>query len=166
MKLQRRLEPIEVQMPYDYQGETNEGGVVQIKDPKKLKWLYALIETKGNVTAACKILDTSNSTHHYWMRVDPIYAEAVQAIKEVTIDGVENKLLELIEGIQIEKGEDDEGEPIVYKKEPNLTAIIFYLKTQAQHRGYIEKQHVQMDANIKQAPFPGINLDVEDIEVE
>ena len=100
------------------------------------------------------------------MRVDPIYAEAVQAIKEVTIDGVENKLLELIEGIQIEKGEDDEGEPIVYKKEPNLTAIIFYLKTQAQHRGYIEKQHVQMDANIKQAPFPGINLDVEDIEVE
>ena len=159
MKLERRLKPIEV-----YMRETDE--ICKIDNPKKLSLIYALISTKGILTPACKAANTSHTTHYRWMNEDPVYKEAIDSIKEVALDYVESKLFELIDGVKVEQGEDDEGEPIVYKERPQTAAVIFYLKTLGQHRGYIEKQHVQMDANIKQAPFPGINLDVEDIEVE
>lgn len=51
-------------------------------------------------------------------------------INETTIDKVENKMMELI----------DEG---------NSTLIIFYLKTKAKHRGYVERQeHTGKDGEV------------------
>ena len=49
--------------------------------------------------------------------------EAIQEAKESMLDFTENKLFTQI-------------------KEGNLTAIIFYLKTQGKARGYIEKQEI------------------------
>src|SRR6185369_728638 len=85
--------------------------------------LKALDFHKGNVTEACKACKISRETFYEYKRNDKEFAGKVNEIKEIVIDFVENKMFEIIE---------DKG-----KGAPGL--IIWYLKTQARHRGYVEQ---------------------------
>lgn len=80
----------------------------------------ALREARGYIAKAANILGVTVPTvYNYrkrWKSVDAAWAE----IREERHDFVENALHK-----QIADG--------------NITAIIFYLKTQARHRGYIER---------------------------
>ena len=91
------------------------------QDKKRL--LEALERSLGVVTTACKQAQIGRTTHYRWMQEDPVYKEEVLDLKNVAIDFAESKL-----HAQIADG--------------NVTATIFYLKTQGKGRGYIETQDI------------------------
>lgn len=101
--------------------------------------LAALEANHGIVTVACNSIGLARSTFYNWVNTDPDFKAAVDEIQEVAIDFVESKLFEKINGVAVKKGETDDGEDIVYDVPPSDTAIIFYLKTKAKKRGYIER---------------------------
>ena len=64
------------------------------------------------------------------MKRDEEFRQKVEQIKDVAVDFVESKLMKLIET-------------------ENTAAIIFYLKTQAKHRGYRESDPREGDSTVK-----------------
>lgn len=111
-------------------------------DAIKKAMIVALKKHLGRVTRACEDVDIVRQTHYNWFKDDSEYRSLVEEIDEAAIDHVESKLFEKIDGIQIQKGFDDEGNPIVYDVPPSDTAIIFYLKTKGKKRGYVERNEI------------------------
>ena len=83
----------------------------------------AIQDAKGILTVAARKLGCSRTTVYRYMERYSTIKDAYQEANESNIDFVETKLME-----QINKG--------------NITAIIFFLKTKAKHRGYVERQEV------------------------
>ena len=84
----------------------------------------ALQKSRGFVSAAAKILGCAPSTIYRHIEKSESVRTAIKDAREATKDMAELKLLN-----RINEGSD--------------TAIIFYLKTQAKDRGYVEKQQVE-----------------------
>lgn len=91
--------------------------------PTVKRAIEAIKESRGFVSKAANLCDTSRTTFHAMINDHPTLREAVEDARESNKDFVENKLMVSI----------DEG---------NVTAIIFYLKTQAKDRGYVERQEI------------------------
>ena len=85
--------------------------------------IAALKETAGLQTAAAKKAGVTYWTLNKYVKDFPAVAQAAQEAKEAMLDFTEGKLFE-----QIKTG--------------NMTAIIFYLKTQGKSRGYVERAEV------------------------
>lgn len=107
-------------------------------DNNKKAVIEALGECYGIVTDACKRVGISRSSFYEWMTEDKEFKKAVDEASEQAIDFVEGKLFQKINGITMGK-HDSDGELVVYEVPPSDTAIIFYLKTKAKKRGYIER---------------------------
>lgn len=127
-------------------------------DDNKKAMLECITGRLGNITKAAIDANISRSTHYLWMETDPEYKAAVEDVTEQLIDHVEDKLIEKINGISIAKGFDDDGNPIVYDVPPSDTAIIFFLKTRAKKRGYIEKNEVDMTGNVTVKQITGMEV--------
>jgi len=95
---------------------------------KKLAMLKALEKTLGVVTPACKNVDISRETHYRWLKEDAEYKAAVESTEDIAIDFAESNLHQQIKN----------GVP---------SSTIFYLKTKAKKRGYIERQEVEHNVN-------------------
>lgn len=110
-------------------------------DNIKQHFLDMLVKTRGIISGACQAVNISRQTYYQWLKDDPEFAKSVEEINEGCIDWVESKLHEKINGVSVirytQKGEED-----IYEQPPSDTAIIFYLKTKAKKRGYIEKNEV------------------------
>ena len=87
----------------------------------KKQFLDALEKALGVVTQASKVTGIARKTHYEWLQKDPEYKKAVDDLPELVLDFAESKLHGLI-------------------NEGNITAVIFFLKTQGRSRGYIERQ--------------------------
>ena len=85
--------------------------------------IEALEKSLGVVTTACKIVGIDRTTFYRYLKDDADFAKEVQDIENIAIDFVESQLFKQI-------------------KEGNTTATIFYLKTKAKKRGYVERQEV------------------------
>ena len=85
--------------------------------------IEALEKSLGVVTTACKKVGVGRTTFYGWLKDDPEFAQQVNEIQEIAIDFVESKLFK-----NIEKGKTAE--------------IIFYLKSKAKKRGYVERQEI------------------------
>lgn len=109
-------------------------------DTIKTKLLESLEMSKGIVTVACASISCPRSTYYKWLNEDPEFKAAVEEIQDVAIDFVESKLMEKINGVQVQ--EMVKGEPVIYEQPPSDTAIIFFLKTKGKKRGYIERMEV------------------------
>jgi hypothetical protein len=96
---------------------------------RKRAMLEALEKSLGVVTSACASVGITRVTHYQWINNDPEYREAVHDITEMAIDFVESKLYKQISN-------------------ENTTATIFYLKTKAKHRGYVERTEIQHGGNL------------------
>ena len=94
----------------------------------------ALEEGRGYVSKAASLLGCSPRTVYNYRDKYTSVAEAWAAIREARHDFVENKLHESINS-------------------GNVTAIIFYLKTQCKDRGYVERQEVQHSGEIKSITY-------------
>lgn len=89
----------------------------------KKELVIALEASHGIVSRACKVVGSDRSTFYRYVNDDPDFATAANDVNEMAIDFVESKLFE-----NIEKGD--------------IISILFYLKTKAKSRGYVEKsQH-------------------------
>lgn len=101
----------------------------------------ALQKSKGIKSKAAEALQCSRNTIDKWIRDYPTVADAYEEINEATVDKVESALFD-----QIEDG--------------NITAIIFYLKTKAKARGYVERQEVTgQDGNALKIEIEYLNHD-------
>lgn len=113
----------------------------------KKAFLDALKKGLGIVSKASRATGTSRRTHYNWIKTDREYAAEVEAVREEAIDFAESKLHERISGIRKFElnAETGERKPTdEYVTPPSDTAIIFYLKTQAKARGYVERQEVEI----------------------
>lgn len=113
--------------------------------------LSALEKTRGIVTTACEKVGVSRKTYYQYYNDDSEFHDAVDELTNVALDFAESKLMEKMEGVEMGKL-DSEGEMIVYSMPPSDTALIFYLKTKGQKRGYIEKQQILIEK------LPTINI--------
>ena len=109
--------------------------------------IEALEKSLGIVSTACNSVGISRQTHYRWLSEDAEYKQQVEDISEMAIDFVESKLHEKIEGVTMGKMVD--GREVVYDLAPSDTAIIFFLKTKAKKRGYIERTEVEQSGETK-----------------
>ena len=58
---------------------------------KKKAMLQALEKSLGIVTTAAKQVGIDRTTHYDWMKADPEYKAAVDAIEDVALDFAESK---------------------------------------------------------------------------
>lgn len=106
---------------------------------KKKMLVAALIKSFGNITQACDVVKIGRRTYHHWMKVDPIFREVIESeeFEEQKKDFAELTLMQNIQS----------------KKE---ISTIFFLKTKAKDRGYVEKievDHGKMDPGKKPSWF-------------
>lgn len=85
------------------------------------RMIGAIEEARGFVTKAADILGVGRTTFYTYLKKYATAQQALDDTREKRHEWVESKLMKAI----------DEG---------NLTAIIFYLKTQGKHLGYVERQ--------------------------
>lgn len=105
-------------------GVVGKAGTSQVtSDLRKRMMLEALEKTLGNVSQASRMTEINRENHYKWLREDVKYREAYHGIQEMTIDFVESQLHK-----NISNGD--------------TTATIFFLKTRAKHRGYVERQEL------------------------
>jgi len=87
------------------------------------KMIAAIEEAKGFVSKACDILHCSRQHWYKKLKEYPTVQAKVDEIREKRTDYVESKMMKLIDDL-------------------NPTMIIFYLKTQAKDRGYVDRHEV------------------------
>lgn len=127
-------------------------------DIKKRAMIEALEKSLGIVSTACSQVGISRQTHYEWLKEDEKYKESVEDISEMAIDFVESKLHEKINGVTVQTF-NSKGEPQIYDQAPSDTAIIFFLKTKAKKRGYIERQEIEGNLNLSgNITFGGIEM--------
>lgn len=105
-------------------------------DISKKAVIQALKESLGIVTQACQSVGIDRSTYYDWMKADEQFKSDVDSIQDIAIDYVEGKLYENIEN-------------------NDVTSIIFYLKSKAKKRGYVERQEVEHSGKIIQIIYDG-----------
>ena len=93
------------------------------------EYLKVLKECKGIVSMACAKFDIGRTTHYLWVDEVEGFKEGVEDANEYAIDHVESKLYNLIDA-------------------NDTTATIFYLKTKAKKRGYVERQEMEMSGKM------------------
>lgn len=87
-------------------------------------------KSRGNISVAAKMLGVSRNTIYRYIKDDNELSSMLDDERETMIDNVESKLYsEAING--------------------NITAMIFFLKTQGKKRGYIDRQEFSGDITIK-----------------
>jgi hypothetical protein len=91
--------------------------------PKKVAMIKALESNLGNITEACSRVGISRQTYYEWYHLDPDFKLEVETIPERIKDFVETALMKQI----------GSGIP---------SSTIFFLKTKAKDRGYIEETNL------------------------
>jgi len=105
--------------------------------------IAAIQQAKGNLTKAAEALGIGRATLYRYVNSKLTIKAALDEARESLIDTAENKLAD-----EIEKG--------------NMTAIIFFLKTQGKKRGYVERQEITGEDG-KPLPISIINADPDDV---
>lgn len=90
---------------------------------KPSEYAEAITEAQGLISVAARRLGVSRSSVYNAINRHPTVAEAAEDARERTTDLAEGKLYQKI-------------------NDGDMTAIIFYLKTQAKKRGYVERQEL------------------------
>lgn len=97
--------------------------MTRITKVSKTAFLEAVRDSKGWIYEIQNKLGVSRKTVHNYMKRWPEGKEILEDIREARHDKVEGVLQELI-------------------AQGNVTAVIFYLKTQCKSRGFVERQEV------------------------
>jgi len=93
------------------------------KIPSKRALKEALQKYSGNMAACSRSFGCSRQLVSAYVNQDPELRELCDDLTETFIDYAESKLYELI-------------------REKQPSAVIFFLKTRAKHRGYVERQEL------------------------
>lgn len=101
---------------------------------KKIGFIKIYYEMGCNIRQTCRKIGIGRSTFYKWQTEDADFHESLRNIEEELIDYVESALLNEV-------------------RNRNITAMIFFLKCKAKHRGYIDTvvkdPELLMEADIK-----------------
>lgn len=101
----------------------------------------------GDVASA---LGVRRSTVYLWCSKYPEFRQALDDARETFLDLAESNLRKLVAGVPaIETDENGNKRFAGWIEKPSETAIIFTLKTRGKKRGYVERQEVEADVNMK-----------------
>lgn len=89
----------------------------------KRRFLILFGQHRGHISNICAAIHINRSTFYDWLKQDELFKTAYDNEQEALIDHVESKLFEQID-------------------RKDTTAIIFFLKTRAKARGYVERQEL------------------------
>jgi hypothetical protein len=103
----------------------------------------AITAANGLISVAAQSLGCSRTTIYSAIKRWKYVQEALEDSRERTLDFAEGKLFQQI-------------------KKNNMTAIIFFLKTQGKSRGYVERQEIT-GADGKPVPIAIINADPDEV---
>ena len=103
------------------------------------RFIGILTKQAGNVAGACRAMHINRRTYYNWMEKHEDFKVTVEDITEALIDDAESELQKLI-------------------KDGNTAAILFFLKTKAKARGYIERQEQDITSKGEKISI-NINLD-------
>ena len=103
------------------------------------KFLTILTKQAGNVAGACRAMHINRRTYYNWMDKHEDFKAIVEDITESLIDDAESQLQKLI-------------------KDGSVPAILFYLKTRAKSRGYVERSETDITSQGDKIKI-NINLD-------
>ena len=98
--------------------------------PKQKLFLKAFKKHATNISRACEIVGIARKTHYEWKSRNVTYKEEIEAIEEAMIDFAEGMLYKNM-------------------KDGKESSILFFLKTRGKKRGYIEKQEIEHQGEIK-----------------
>lgn len=93
-----------------------------MKKPDTSVITKAIVKAFGNLSAASKSLGVDRVTLYKWIEQDGLEQAVIEG-RNSRLDFVEGKLDQKIDG-------------------GDITAIIFFLKTQGKSRGYVERQEI------------------------
>tara|TARA_R110000772_G_scaffold244763_1_gene358170 strand:- start:9 stop:386 length:378 start_codon:yes stop_codon:yes gene_type:complete len=88
--------------------------------------IEAMQKAMGVVTEACKIAKVGRTTFYKLYNNDPEFKRACDECQDIALDFAESQLYSQIKG-------------------GSTTATIFYLKTKGKHRGYVERQQIDIN---------------------
>lgn len=114
---------MEIDVPYLENPIKTDKKVKNTLAPRKKKMIEALTAELGIVTSACRIVGIHPDTHYEWLKKDPVYKSAVEALDTRKDDIIEKAFLSLV----IDK---------------NPQAVIHAVKTKLRHRGYGDEMTV------------------------
>ena len=100
------------------------------------KFLTILTKQAGNVAGACRAMSINRRTYYNWMDKHEDFKAIVEDITEGLIDDAESQLI----------------------KDGNVAAVLFYLKTRAKSRGYVERSETDITSKGDKIKI-NINLD-------
>ena len=113
------------------------------KKPNLEMFAKIAMQCGGVINDIAMRFHVTRKTVAHWRDTDQKYRDAVNEAQEATLDLCESNLRKLIAGVPaIEINEKGEKVFAGWIREPNLTSIIFYLKTKGRNRGYVEKIEV------------------------
>ena len=93
------------------------------------RFLEALKGNLGIISKAADEVGIHRNTHYHWMQTNKKYSEEVEAIENDCIDVVENALMNnILAG--------------------DVASIIFFLKTKAKARGFVEKTEIDQKTTL------------------
>ena len=92
--------------------------------PTARQMIDAIEDAQGFVTRAADILGIGRTSFYTYLKRFATAQQALEDTREKRHEWVESKLMKAV-------------------KADNLTAIIFYLKTQGKHLGYVERQELE-----------------------
>ena len=93
------------------------------REENKNFFLEIFEKSACNISVACKKLNISRTTFYQWREQDSSFAEEMHNLIEAEKDYAETTIKK-------------------FMREGNLTATIFFLKTQCKDRGYVERQEI------------------------
>ena len=83
-----------------------------------------------NISSACSKVPITRKTFYTWMKKNPAFKKRVMEAYEKRKDFGESKLMERI-------------------NEGNVTSLLFFLKTQAKDRGYVERSELDVEGRLE-----------------
>jgi len=101
----------------------------------KIRFLEALRANDGDISKSCIASKIGRQTFYDWKIKDQNFDDEVKEVEEEMLDFGESQLKILMRGIP---ELDEDGNRTGWKNKPDVTAIIFFLKTKGKKRGYIE----------------------------
>jgi len=98
-------------------------------EAKKKTFIDSFVKSGFNITKACDMTKLHRRTYYDWIEKDTDFANLVTDTQEALIDSVEDALKDKI-------------------ADGDTASIIFFLKTRAKHRGYVEKQQTELSGAV------------------
>ena len=114
---------------------------IEAMEERKKKFFVAFKKNEGYIARTCDTIGITRQTYYRWCEDDEKFKEKIVDYNESVIDKAESKLQSHIDN-------------------DNIACLIFYLKTKARARGYVERYETeQIGEQRLKVDFTGMTLE-------